>query len=134
MATSITHKIGVTYNGGAGQVSSLTRSFTGDSEVRYYGDVAAGSTNVEIDLAIDVSAIQSCVIYATKAVTLKTNSTSSPTDTIAVADAQALTWGNDEDAARLFFTGDVTKVYVTNAGAAASTLRIEALVDSTPAV
>lgn len=131
---AITHKIGQTYNGGAGQVSAVSRSFSGDGEVRYNGSIAAASTNVEIDIALDISAVKSIVIYATKGVTIKTNSTSVPDDTIVLADGQAIIWGDDEATDRLVLTADVTKIYVTNAGAAASALRIEALVDVTPGV
>lgn len=130
----ITHRIGVTYNGGAGQVSSVQRSFTGDGEVRYTGTIAAGASNVQVTLALTRSAVKSLVFYSDKAVSIKTNSSSSPTDTITLADGEARVWGNDENLSRLAITADVTAIYISNAGSAPANVRIEALVDVTPGV
>lgn len=130
---AITHRIGTTYNGGAGQMASVSRTFTGGGELRVYEPIPAASTDLAVAFAVDREAIVSLAIYCNKAVTIKTNSSSSPTDTIALAAGQLIVWGDDEDAlADMVFTADVTALYVTNAGASEATLRIEALTDVTP--
>lgn len=128
----ITHRIGETYNGGAGTVSSVTRTFTGDGEVRYSGSIPAGTTDGQINIAITRANVKSLVFYASKGVTVKTNNAATPTDTFTLADGQSRIWGNDELLSRLVITADVTALFVTNAGAAASDFRVEALIDTTP--
>ena len=130
----ITHRIGQTYNGGAGQVSSVSRSFTGDGEVRYLGTIAAGATNVQVAVAITRSAVKSIVFYASKAVTIKTNNATTPTETITLADGESRIWGNDEALSRLAISADVTALYISNAGTVPAEVRVEALVDITPGV
>lgn len=130
---AITHRIGTTYNGGAGQMSSVSRTLTGSGELRVDETIPAASTNLAVAFALDRESAKSVGIYCDKAITIKTNSSSSPTDTIPVAAGQLIVWGNDEDAlADMVFSADVTALYVTNAGASAARLRIEALVDVTP--
>ena len=139
---AITHKIGVTYDGGAGRMSSASRSISGSGELRIQETIPAASTDLPVAFALDRDAVKALGISSNKAITIKTNSSASPTDTIAVelhspagsvAPGQVIAWGDDEDAlADMVFSADVTGLYITNAGADVATLRIEALTDVTP--
>src|SRR5690349_15652774 len=120
---AITHKIGVTYNGGAGQMSSVSRSVSGSGELRVDESIPDASTNLPVAFAVDREAIKALGIYSDKALTLKTNSSGSPTDTIALAAGQLLVWGSDQNViGEMVFTADVTALYVTNASGSAARL------------
>jgi hypothetical protein len=89
---------------------------------------------VLISVAIDVSALKSIAIVASGALTVKTNSSSSPADTITLTDSmKAVIWytGSVFDNP---LTTDVTALYVSNAGADAVTFKLVALLDITPGV
>lgn len=131
---AITHTIGTTYRSNNGSVSVPTKTLTGDGEVVYDGSIAAGASDVEIAIALDVSAMKSLAIVASGALTLETNSTSTPGDTIALtSDNKAVIWYDGSQFDNPLST-DVTKIYASNAGASAVTLKIVALLDITPGV
>lgn len=99
-------------------------------------DIPANQTNLQINFPIDASLVKVAYIHATQAMTLKTNSSSSPTDTInLLANAEKIAVdGVDTD----LFSGDVAVVsnettggiFVTNTTAGKLTIAIG--VDATP--
>lgn len=124
---AFTHVKGVTYKNDAGTIASVTNTYTGNAEANLELSVAASTTNGEHDLVFTAASIVSLCIYATAALTIKTNSTSAPDDTIALAAGEAITWASG-DSATSPFTVDVTKLYITNASSTvASTLKIRVL-------
>jgi hypothetical protein len=128
---ALTHKVGVVYSSDAGTITNTTDTYTADGESQYDGTIATGVTHGEIDIAVDVSAIKSMVMYSTQALTVKTNSTSAPDDTISLAASKQLVWTIDRlEACPL--TADVTKFYVTNASGSSATVKFRFLVDVTP--
>jgi hypothetical protein len=128
---ALTHKVGVVYSSDAGTITNTTDTYTGDGEANYDGSIATGVTNGEIDIALDVSAIKAMVMYSTQALTVKTNSTSAPDNTISLAAGKQLVWTTDHlDACPL--TADVTKFYVTNDSGSTATVKFRFLVDVTP--
>lgn len=131
---AFTHKVGVTYTTNAGTTKSTTATYTGDSEVNADVAIASSQTNYEIDLAWKYATIKSCVLYCDTALTVKTNSSGSPTDTISLAAGVQKIYTNDGKAGTgtNLFTADVTKLYVTNSSTA-SNLTIRVLYDGTPA-
>lgn len=126
-----THTIGVTYKSDAGTIASTTEQFTGDGEADYDGVIPNNATNIEIDVVVPHAAIRSMVLFAAVAMTVKTNSSSVPDDTINIAAGTQVVWNtNHEEACP--FTVDVTKLFVTNPGAVAGAFKFRALIDSTP--
>ncbi len=110
-------QVGASYDGSGGLRPDL-------NEV-----VPPSSMNLAVGWTVDVSEIDVLVLYATAAMTLKTNNSGSPADTISLAANTPIFW----------FTGcgldcplgtDVTVLYVTSS--AGGTLSIRALVDPTP--
>ena len=90
------------------------------------------STDLQIPFSVDVSQVKSCWIQATGGnLTVKTNSSSTPADTLALVDGVPQLWV-EGDLATFFLTTDVTDLFVTNSSGAASTLDIEILYDPTP--
>lgn len=133
---AFTHTLGITYRTAAGTITSTTDSYSADSEINEDVSVSATTTNAEIDVAFDPTKIKSMVLYSDKAVTVKTNSTSAPVDTIAVAAAKQITWNTDSSATVPFGgtagTTAITKFYVTNGGATAASVKFYCLLDLTP--
>lgn len=67
-------------------------------------------------------------VSAGATVTIKTNSTSSPQDTIVLTNGQVLVWTLATDLiAKCPFAGNVTAIYVSNAGSGAVTFSIRVL-------
>jgi hypothetical protein len=84
-----------------------------------------------LSLALDISQVKSLLISCDKAVTLKTNSSSTPTDTIAVKAGVPYIWNTDSYDACLV-TADVTTAFLTNAGASDAAFSLRAIYDPTP--
>ena len=129
---ALTHKKVLQYVADEVRIASTTESVTGDGQVAYDGSIAASGTNIEIDIAFAFANVKSFVIYSSQAMTVKTNSSTVPDDTLAIAAGGQLVW-NTNDVAVCPFTADVTKLFVTNASSTtAATLRIRVLLDVTP--
>jgi hypothetical protein len=93
--------------------------------------VPAGATNIEFDVAVDVSAVKAAGIEASRDCTVKTNSTSAPDDTLSLVAGVPLIWVTG-DAATFFLTADVTKFYITTPAGTDTTFKFTAAIDSTP--
>jgi len=106
-----------------------TDSFDYESEVNIAVTIPASTTNQEILIAIDVSELKSLCLSSDYSLTIKTNSSGSPTDTIALVGGKPYIWTvNSYDTCKL--TADVTKIYVTNgSGTNAAALKVSALVN-----
>jgi hypothetical protein len=131
---AFSHRLGLTYTTDAGTVKTTTNTYTGDADVAVNIPIIASQTNYEIDTSWKYSTIKSCLLYCDTALTIKTNSSGSPTDTITLAAGVQKIYTNDGavGTGTNFFTADVTKIYVTNS-TTASNLTIRVLYDSTPA-
>lgn len=125
---SLTHRVGVTYTTNAGQISATTNTYTGSGEAVVDESLAIG-TNTLVNIAVDVSEIESLCIVSNAAMTIKTNSSGAPDDTITLVANVPVIWTTDSlEACPL--TVDVTKIYCTQA--ALATLKIRVLTDATP--
>lgn len=124
------HNIGLSWNR-SGETISKTVVMTADGEVNVDTTVNASATDKEVDIAIDVSSLQSLYIWSDQDVTIQTNSGSVPADTLTIEADSPLVWyvgcGLDNPLGT-----DVTKLYLTNAGGAAATVKIRVLQDVTP--
>ena len=129
----LTHKKVLQYMAGSDRIASTTESVSGDGETAYDGVIpTSGTPNVEIDVAFAFANVKSLVLYSSQAMTLKTNSSGAPDDTIVIPAGGAIVW-NTNDVAACPFTANVTKIYATNGSASVTaTLRIRVLLDVTP--
>lgn len=93
--------------------------------------VANGQTVFEIMAAIDVSALKSLFVVSDQNVTMKSNSSGAPDDTLTLLANQPLVWYSGS-----YYpcplTVDVVKFYVANASGAEADIYIFALIDPTP--
>lgn len=114
--------------GSASLSGTVTKANTGEGGLSI--PVGAATTNLQINLVMDVSQVALLYMKSDVDMTLKTNSTGAPTNTI------ALTAGVPQiylsaSGMTLQFTGDVTTAFLTNAGIAAGTFDIRFLYDAT---
>lgn len=95
--------------------------------------VPDATTDRALSVAIDVSAMTDLYMVSTAALTIQTNSGSSPDDTIVLEANKPLVWraGGTGHPANPLGT-DVTAIYLTNASGSAATFRMWVGVDSTP--
>jgi archaellin len=130
-----TYTLGWAGSNGGTPVSSLV-PITGNIEINVNETVAHGSTNQQVHIAFVVAKLQSIRIAVTPvsgstavALTLKTNSTGSPQETITISATQPFEWIAGSGIP-VPFGGDISTMYFTNAdGAIDDTLDIKALVN-----
>lgn len=125
---SITHTIGQSYRSGAGSIASSTKTYTSNTEINVEDSITALATNFIINVAIDVSQIQSLAFKSTQPITIKTNSSTVPVDTITLAAGQMILWTTDNIEA-CPFSADVTSLHIACPGATAATFTLYALLD-----
>ena len=112
MAT-ITHKLQQSVKSSSGSTSlSGYDAETGNSEIGVDETFPAASTNATLTLALTVANLQAVFIVCSQNCTLKTNSTSSPGNTLNLVAGIPLAWGVSSGLANPF-TSNVTVVYVT---------------------
>jgi hypothetical protein len=120
-------------NVGGSTITVPSQTVTADGIRRINVEIAAGATNTPITIAIDVSTLGLLAIVAASAgLTLKTNNSGTPDDTLTFAANKGVIWTSTDPSA-CPLTMDVTVIYVTNAsGTTAATLSI-ALADDVTA-
>lgn len=127
MATAgFIHSIGVSYKNDAGSIASTTSTVTGDQELNYDSAVAAGAVNAHVVASILHATLLSVCLYSDQAVTIKTNSTSSPEETITLAAKQQIAWNNLSTGA-CPFSGDITALYISNPGTVVANVKVRTL-------
>ncbi len=126
-----THKIAL-------QISGITPTInknidvTNDQE-RNVGEkvLAPGAVNIEEDLVLTNAQVKSLVIQAAGGdITIKTNSTGAPDNTVVMASGDVKFWSSEAGiGVNPFAAADVTKLYLSSTAGATFTLR--AIVTST---
>ena len=129
----MTHNITRLYQDEAGVNITSTAAVSASGSHNVDETIADGQTHKQIlDFAATRSTLKSLCIYSSAAITIKTNSTSDPDDTIAVSAGQVILWTLAQDTlAACPFTVDVTALYITNASGAAATVKIRLAKDVT---
>jgi hypothetical protein len=122
-----THRITSTYATDEGNAISALGTYTGTAEVGYDGTVAATTDLVEVDIAWIRANVHALLLYSSQALTIKTNNSGSPIDTIVLTAGQAVVWGSDHLEANPV-AHDVTKLFLSNDTANIATVKIRVLV------
>lgn len=125
-----THTVSTNYNHGSDSITS-TGTYTGTGVIEIVGETVGASSTVQFTCTIDVSAITNIVALSDSVVTIKTNSSGAPDDTIALKAGVPYIWNADAYFTNLFTT-DVTTIYVQNATGSAASFDLRVLYDSTP--
>ena len=121
-----THTITTNYNDDSGLVVTQANKYTGQTEAAYDGTIAANATNFLIDLAWPLTGMQALLIWSDTNLTVLTNSSSSPAQTINVTANIPIKWGAQEGNANPI-TAAVTSLYVSNATVNAAKFKVRAL-------
>ncbi len=121
------HQITSTYATDEGNAVSVISKYTGTTEVAYDGTVAATTDLQEVDIAWLHANVHALLIYSSTALTIKTNVSGSPVQTLVLTAGQAIVWGTDHTEV-CPVTADVTKLFLSNDTANIATVKIRVLI------
>ncbi len=124
------HTITTKVTTGDGASVSIEKTYTGSSAGRLEEAIPIDASDLEVIATITVAQVVSLFITADQDLTLKTNSSGAPDDTISLKGNVPLVYNTDKPASGLL-AADVTKFFVSN-GPAAATLKMELIQDATP--
>lgn len=111
----LTDTISITYTGNGKAVSTPVGTYTGTKDAAVATVIAAGASNVEIDVVFPYATIQSFVMASDQDLTVDVNSTTTPVPAITLKKTAGLVWGSDYGTSNPF-TANITKFYVSNGG------------------
>ena len=113
-----------------GAVHFFNKAYTADGTDRREITVPDSTTDMEVNIDVDVSQIKSIYLHSTKDLLVETNSGGTPIDTLSLIANVPYSWTTDEYFTNTFAT-DITAIFLTNASGASATFILEVLVDST---
>ena len=112
----------------SGVTIQSSESITDTSERNLDIAVTHSTTNVAILFALTVANLKSVSISCDIGLTIKTNSSGSPQETITLIPGQNFIWTLATDGAgKIPFAGDVTEIFVTAGTGSDGTLKIRAI-------
>lgn len=114
----------------SGESISRTVAVSNDSELNADIALTASEANKLVAMAIDVSQMKGLFIDSDVDVTIETNNSGTPVDTISVTANEPVIWFATSPLTNPLGT-DVTAIYLTNGDATAGTCKIRVLVDGT---
>jgi hypothetical protein len=125
---SVTHTITRSYKDQSSSALSYTETVADNAE-NNLDDTIAVAVNVAKVWNVVRANLKSLCIYSDLGVTVKTNSSGAPTDTIVIAPGQSLCWTLQTDTlAKCPLSADVTGgIFVTNAAAGPAKFSIRAI-------
>jgi len=116
---------------GGSKTGRKRQSVDASAHTQVVEKIADGTSDEEVAIEIDVSAVKALYINSTQDMTLETNDTGSPDDTLNLLANVPCVWHENSYYA-LLLTVDVTALYLTNSSGSDATLNVWALYDSTP--
>jgi hypothetical protein len=122
-----THRITSTYATDEGNAISALGTYTGTTEVAFDGTVPATTDLQEVDIAWIAANVKALLLYSSQPLTIKTNVSGSPVQTLVLAAGQALVWGTDH-LEPIPVTANVTKLFLSNDTANIATVKIRVLI------
>ena len=121
---SVVHAFTQQWEQGNNSVSKRI-AITADAESNVSVSVPDSSTDLQVVLALDVSALKSIIIATDNDITVETNSGSSADDTFTILANNPLVWNSDCPLPNPFASAvDVTDLYITNASGSAAAVEI----------
>ena len=120
------HTIIDSYTDDAGAVFSTSNKFTGQTEAAYDGTIAGTTTDQLIDLAFPTTGLQCVCLWSDTNLTVKTNSNTSPAQTINLLANVPVEWGTGMGGTNPI-TAAVTSLYVTNGTANPARFKLRSL-------
>ena len=124
---AVTHTVLRQYADSSSNRIQLSETVTGGTEKNLDMSIAVG-TDTLVAFTLDRSILKSLCLSSDVALTVKTNSSGAPTDTIALAAGQTLVWTLATDLlAKCPITANITALYITNAAAGAAAFKLRSL-------
>lgn len=123
-----THTITSSYTVPSGSVVGNT-VVTDNEELNIDVVLAAASTNIEVDIVLTRSQLKTLCLFCTGACTVKTNSSSAPSDTISLIAGLPNISANNAGVMLVLPTADTTKLFLTSA--AGGTFSLRSIIHST---
>lgn len=112
---------------------SKSKQYTYSKIVEYSDSVSDGTTDDLVDLAFALAQLKVVYLASDQAITIKTNSSGAPQETINLLANVPLLWTEDDyQASSTLFAGDVTALYLTNGSGSAAAVEMRVLLDGTP--
>ena len=109
---------------------NVSETITSSSSANLDEVVADGSTDLQLNVAVQEDDLQSWALVSTQDVTVKTNSSSTPQETISLKANRPQIWGIAGGAKPI--SDDVSAFFVTNSSGADATIKLIAGWDATP--
>ncbi len=125
-----THTTQIKYSHGS-ESHTKTVSKTASQEINIEETIPDSSTDLEVAISLDVSAIKSLLISSDQAITIETNSGSTPSDTLTPSADEPVIWWDGSEFSNPLTTDITTNIFVTNSSGSAATLVIKVLLDAT---
>lgn len=117
---------------GVGDALDARQNLTGTGGHPHVDEsIADATTDQLVSCAFTLAQLKVFALISTRALTVKTNSSSVPQETLSIAANSPFLYIPGSGVASPF-AGDVTALYVSNASGGAATLKIRGLVDATP--
>ena len=110
------------------EISSVF-SASADGTKQWSAGVPTDTTNLLVSLGFTLARLKGFLLTSTKAITVKTNSSSAPDETFSVPADGCVAF---VDGMYTLFAGDVTAFYITNASGETAVVEIKILEDLTP--
>ncbi|QDT95553.1 hypothetical protein [Gimesia aquarii] len=125
-----TQNINLDWSAGVDSVSKRI-TITADGEANVEVEIPDASTDLEVVISIDFSALKLLFMVADQDLTIETNNGTTPDDTISLTADKPLVWFEQSGYSNPL-TMDVTNMFVTNNSGSAAKLIIKTLQDATP--
>jgi hypothetical protein len=125
------HSFETKYTPGSDTPIQSSKTYTGTGETSVDESITASASDYVISMAMDVSQVKSIVVLSDQALVIKTNSNSSPADTLTLVAGRPYEW--DTDSYNTFkFGTDITSLHVANPASSAARLQISFVFDASP--
>lgn len=115
VTNTLTANLSVSISGTGKAISGQVGSYAGAQEVQEAIVVPASTTNQHVVISFPFATLQLLLIKSSQDITIKVNSSTTPTETFTVKKTAALMYGTDFAVANPL-AHDVTDLYITNAG------------------
>jgi hypothetical protein len=124
---AFTHNVRYIYGTNAGVIVDISESVVGAQQGVDIDTQILPEVQVEFDVSIVTSNVQSMLIFSDQPVQLITNDPNAPQDTIPLKAGVPIIWTLNSFWPIPFKPGAVNKLYVTNNGPSTATLKIRVL-------
>ncbi len=124
---AVTHQVLRQYADTSSNRIQLSEIISGGTEKNLDKSMAVG-TDTAVAFTLDRTILQSLCLSSDVALTIKTNSSGSPTDTIVLVAGQALVWTLATDTlAKCPITATITSLFITNAAGGPAAFKLRSL-------